>query len=378
MTVASADAAGLRFDLVCGNLGHGGGEEVARQIAQSAIARGATVRIVNIGPDRSYAPRFAALGCDVEHHRVADPALAAVLRLRRRLAIGGADVVHAFGNVANLYGSAAARSARVPVIIASEHNPLGSSRTRIRARIAGRLAHRYIAVSQACATSLIGAGIAPSKVMTIVNGIDLRSLPPVGRSSLHAELGLAPETLLVGTIGSLKPQKNYERWLRVARRVAMSDADVAFVVIGDGDLRVHLEAYASRLGLGPRVSWLGTRDDAASLVGGLDVFLLASDREGLPLALCEAQAASVPIVATDTGGVREVVRDRETGFLCDASAESTLAERCLELLGSSDLRAEMGRAGKEWVRDTFDGAVMAASTIDLYLELLGAPVVRSA
>lgn len=348
-----------------GNLGRGGGEEVCRQIAEQLRADGVPVDIVNLGPDRDAWTSFEQLGCRVDQidlWRDLDAATS-LRRLVRLIRERDPVIVHTIGNLANLYGSIAGRLAGTRAIVASEHNTLESWTTRGRAMLAGTLASSYIAVSTACAESLSHSAHVPRrKIRLIQNGIDLPRLIEIDRlprGGLREELGIPVSAPIVGTVGSLKPQKNYPRWLRVAAMVAAAVPSAHFVVIGGGPLERALQAEAASSGLHGRLHFMGARSDGPQLLREFDLFLLTSDREGFGLALCEAQLFGVPVVATDTGGVREVVRDGVTGRLFDPSDEGALAAACAEILLQPAVASSMAAEGRVWIRSSFDGARMA-------------------
>ena len=166
-------------------------------------------------------------------------------------------------------------------------------------------------------------------------------------------------TRLVGTVGRLNPVKDQSTLLRAFSRVHGGMADTALVLVGDGTLREALEAEAVALGIADAVRFLGDRGDVDVLLPGFDVFVLSSRSEGYSMALLEACAAGLPIIATDVGGNREIVRDGVNGRVVAAGSEVVLAEAIASLLRDGDAAAAMGQAGRDWaLREASVAAMM--------------------
>jgi glycosyltransferase involved in cell wall biosynthesis len=216
------------------------------------------------------------------------------------------------------------------------------------------LAHFY-GLGLGAAAVVSGRVYIRRRYRTIHNGIERLAVPaPSRRESLRRELGLGPGDVVVGSVGNLRAPKAYGDLLDALSRLAPEFPSLTAVIVGDGPMAEELRARAEELGLGRRVRWLGRRSDVADLYGVMDVYVLSSRREGFPMALIEAAAACVPIVATDVGGVSEIVRPGETGLLAPAGDPPRLADAVRTLLEDRALA---------------DG--MARSTEALYLEVLG-------
>ena len=358
------------------NLGRGGGEEVCRQWAAYLRRGGAGVGIINLGPNADVRPSFEALGCQVvqvDMHRDID-AVRSLRRLRRAVQAMRPNIVHTIGNPADLYGSVVARSLRIPAVLACGQNTLESWTTRARSAVAGRLVHRYVAASEACARSLRDDAHVPAhKIRVIHNGLDFGSLHEIRCTEpgqLRSELGLHASVPIVGTIGSLKDQKNYPRWLRIAAGVAMKVPDSHFVIIGGGPLEQELREVAAEYDLNGKIHLLGARADAQQLLRDFSVFLLASDREGFGLVLAEAQFLGIPVVATASGGVAEVVRDGVTGQVFPPSEEDAIASACVAVLLQPESVRAMVAAGPAWVESAFDGTRMSQQVCAEYRRVL--------
>jgi glycosyltransferase involved in cell wall biosynthesis len=191
---------------------------------------------------------------------------------------------------------------------------------------------------------------------------------PTGQLRRH--LGLAADVPLVGVVGRLVPIKDHEMLLRALSRLE----GVHLAVLGDGELRAQLEASARSSGLGARVHFTGWWSDLPSALADLDVVALTSRNEGTPVALIEALAAARAVVATDVGGVRSVVVDGSTGLLTPARDPERMAGALRRALGSAALRAQLGAAGRQHVRDRFGEERLIQEVRLLYHDLL--PAVR--
>jgi glycosyltransferase involved in cell wall biosynthesis len=168
----------------------------------------------------------------------------------------------------------------------------------------------------------------------------------VAAAALRSELGVAPETALIGLVGHLIEQKRPDRALDVLAGVHARGEPAHLVVAGTGPLRERFESDASARGLGAYVHLLGERRDVDVVLGGIQVLVSTSRAEGVPGVLIEALMAGCPVVAMRVGGVAEVVEDHSTGFLVDADDVTAMAERVVDLLRDDDLRERMGAEGR--------------------------------
>jgi glycosyltransferase involved in cell wall biosynthesis len=193
----------------------------------------------------------------------------------------------------------------------------------------------------------------------------------VDREAARTSLGLPPEGSAVGIVGRLVPIKGHEVFLEAARRVAERRADVTFVVVGDGELRATLEDRARRA-LGARVRFTGWVAALPELYAALDVVALSSLNEGTPVVLIEAAAAGLPVVATDVGGVRDVVVDGGTGYLVASGDAVALAERIDDLLGDRERARAIGAEARRRVRAAFSPTTTADAIAAVYAEILAA------
>jgi len=207
-------------------------------------------------------------------------------------------------------------------------------------------------------------------VSVLVHGIPLdRTIQRKAlRPAIRAELGIPPERVLVGTVANLRAQKGYPDLLAAARLVLDRGRDVTFAIVGQGPMEQQIREIHHRLKLGDRFKILGVREEATDFIAACDIFALASLYEGLPLALMEALALGLPVVATRVDGVTELVEDGQQGFLVPPSRPHAFADALDRLIVDADLRAHIGEtASRDAVR--FDNRGAVASIERLYRRL---------
>jgi glycosyltransferase involved in cell wall biosynthesis len=238
-----------------------------------------------------------------------------------------------------------------------------------------RRSSRLIAVSDEVKRDLVALGVAPPEKVDVVRlGFDLDPFLRAGqdrteqRSETRGRLGIPDDALLVTVISRVVKVKRVDRFLRMATHLAERD-NVWFLVAGDGDKRPELEQSEEARSLGERLVWAGFERNIPAICFASDVVALTSDNEGTPVCLIEAQAASVPVVSTLSGGVATVIQDGQTGRIVDRDPRA-LAEAVGELLDSPDQRRAWGQAGREHVLGTFTIDRLVRDIEQLYASLL--------
>lgn len=297
--------------------------------------------------------------------------------LKKHLASGDFDLVHThMAKAGALTRRAALRSARLPKLVHTFHGHVldgyfSKPVQRVFIDIERRLARRtdaLVAVSEEVRDDLLDLGIGSEEQWRVVPlGFELGPLLEVqGRSGfLRERLGLGDEPV-VGVLGRLAPIKDH---LTLIDAMALVPG-AHLVVLGDGEMRGEIEERVSALGIGDRVHMAGWVLDIPAAIADMDVVALTSRNEGTPVSLIEASACGRPVVATDVGGVRAVVRDGETGILVSASDVSAVAAGLERVLGDQALAARMGAAGREHVRQRFTAERLVSDIRSLYTELL--------
>jgi len=218
-------------------------------------------------------------------------------------------------------------------------------------------------------------GIAPGRVLFVPNGIAARE-PTPGRDP-RRELGIAADAPVVGSVGTLRPEKRFDVLLRAAARL-VAWPGFRVVIVGAGPERGRLERLAAELGLADAVMLLGARTDVPDVIRAFDVAVNCSDFEGTPLSVLEYMDAGLPVVAARVGGLPSLIDDGVHGLLVPRRDPAALADALDELLADGDRRRAMGAAGRRRRSAEFDLEVMVDRLEDLYERLYAYRAARSA
>jgi glycosyltransferase involved in cell wall biosynthesis/GNAT superfamily N-acetyltransferase len=271
------------------------------------------------------------------------------LRLAELVRHGEWDIVHVHsplpGSVARLATRTMRRADR-PSLLSTEHNRWATHRgpTRWLNGFTSRWDDVSFAVTDEARESMYGP--VSGRVETLQHGIDVESTAKASadRDAVRAELGIGLDEIVVGTVANFRPQKDYPNLLKAARLLADRQVPVRLVAVGQGPQEAEIRKLHDDLGLGERVILTGFRDDAVRVMGACDVFTLASQWEGLPVALMEALALGLPVVATNVGGIAEEMHEGVDAILVPPS-DSTALSDALERAGTDPaLRQQLGAA----------------------------------
>jgi glycosyltransferase involved in cell wall biosynthesis len=303
-------------------------------------------------------------------------------KLYRLLRTQRPTIVHTHTAKAGMLGRVAAKLAGVPIIIHTFHGHVFHSyfspaKTRVFLQIERTLAtytQAIITVSPKQREEILGYGIGqPDKVHAIGLGLELDQFVQCERvkGKLRQELQIDSETPLIGIVARLVPVKGHTYFLEAARRVVETFPQARFLVFGDGELRASLEQYAHDAGIRAQVLFLGFRRDLPEIYADLDVVVLSSLNEGLPVTLIEALAAGKPVVASQVGGVGDLVQHEYSGFLAPPKDSTLLAEGIMRTLTLSPAeRAQMGLNGRNSVYPKYHISTLVKNIEALYAQLL--------
>ncbi len=281
------------------------------------------------------------------------------------------DVVHTHASFA---GRLAARLAGGTCVIYTRHRleaEGGGRRSRLLNLVDNYTCDRVVAVSQAVRSDLIRQGVEDRKIALIYNGIDLSKFQRPAERTVDAPLGEAPATgrlPVIGLIGRLEPEKGHRCFLEAARMLLQQHDACRFWIVGAGSLEQDLRDHARKLGIADRVEFLGLRDDIPALLTQLSVVALPSLTEALPLSLVEAMSMGKPCVASNVGGIKEILVDRENGLLVEPENPGALAMKIAWLLEHPDEARRMGETAARTAAERFVARVMAERLTRLYLE----------
>jgi glycosyltransferase involved in cell wall biosynthesis len=292
------------------------------------------------------------------------------------------DVIHTHLSKAGLIGRAVAMATSRAVRIHTFHGTVfggyfGSQTSSAIIRAERRLGHHsqaVVALSERQRMELVEQRIAPpDRIRVVPLGLPLERFTPSradgAREAARDRLGIPPDEFVVLAMGRLVPIKRLDRLIEAVAIAARDVPGIRAHLVGGGGEREQLAEQAARAGIGDRIAFDGWSSDSPSWYAAADVVALTSDREGTPLALIEAAASGRPVVATDVGGVADVVLEGQTGFVVPPDDVAALANRIVRLAGSADLRAGMGRRAPEHAR-LYDGSRLVTDLDELYRSTL--------
>lgn len=369
----------MRIVTVLTSLGMGGAEKQALAVAERMAKRGHAVALLVLRPRvaEEWPTTFEPVHLDVRKTPVS--VLAGLKRAHRFLREFRPDVIHSHSFHANIF----TRLLRIPVprlaVVSTVHNIYEGGRARMLAyRLTDRLSRRTVAVSQAAADRFVRLkAVAERRCLVLANGIDTVEFTPNAqrRASARSAMGTAQAAAHQGFIwlaaGRITSAKDYPNLLRAFAKVRAHRSD-ALLWIAGGCLSAELarlKELSAQLDLGDSVRWLGLRRDMPAQLDAADGFVSASAWEGMPLAVGEAMAMEKPVVATDVGGVRELVGN--AGVLVPAGNPEALAEAMLATIErSGEVREQIGRAARERILRHFSVDASADAWEALYRELL--------
>jgi glycosyltransferase involved in cell wall biosynthesis len=297
-------------------------------------------------------------------------------RLRQLLHDGAYDLIHTHSPVPAV--AARVLAPRTARFVHTEHNTWASYvwPTRVgNAATFGRNSS-VIAVSSAVASSIADSkctvlGSRPP-VEVLHHGVELAVAPrgPGARRDARRSLGLSADTLVVGMVASFTDRKDHTGLIAAVDQVRGAFQDLVLLLVGSGPLEATLRAEVDRRGMSGQVRFLGSRSDVLDLLPALDVFVLNSWVEGLPISMLEAMAGGLPVIASGVGGVPEALTDGCEGRLVDPSDPRTLVDALADLLHDAHRRTAMGEAGVRRVARCFDLTAAVRRHERLYEEVL--------
>jgi glycosyltransferase involved in cell wall biosynthesis len=286
------------------------------------------------------------------------------------------DLLHLHGSRAGFLGTLAARAVGVRPVVYTAHafafkRHLSRPLRWLAARADGvtcASASRVICLTNADVCAAAAHAIAVTHATVIANGIDLNRYRE-GKNIRHA-LRFDPAAPVVGMVARLVPDKDPLTFVRAAAQVSAMIPGARFLLVGDGPLRKDIEDEARALGLTGRLTVTGFRHDVPDLLASMDVVVLTSRWEGMPVSVLEAMASGKPLVASALPGLDAVIEDGRTGFLVPQGAEVHFARKVIDLLRDSGRRAAMGARARRKAAEEFGVERMVSATADLYRSTL--------
>jgi sugar transferase (PEP-CTERM/EpsH1 system associated) len=354
----------------------GGLESIVLDLVRESSRRGQGATVVCLDRTGPLAEQVEVLGAQVVCvHKRPGVRLETFGRLKSLLHELRPDVVHTHQIGALFYAGPAARRAGVPLVVHTEHGKHYGDRRRTRwvGRLAGRHAARFLCVSEDIAAAAAANRIVPrGKIHVVPNGIDLdRFREPLDKQRVRRSLGIPVDAPLIGTVGRLSEIKRQDLLIRAFQLVLSRVPDAHLLIVGDGPAMGELRELVAGLQIGARVHFAGYQPRPEAHLQAMDVFALSSRSEGMPLAVLEAWAAEVPVVATRVGGLPELIDDGGNGVLVDFGDEDALAGALCHLIADAEFSHRLGAAGRNRVESRFSLRRMADEYQRHYVELLG-------
>ncbi|OZI47077.1 glycosyltransferase family 4 protein [Bordetella genomosp. 4] len=293
--------------------------------------------------------------------------LKGVVAVRRILLEGNYDVVNTHSRIDTLIAGTAGRLAGTPLIVRTRHlaSKVGSMLSYTW------LPHRVTTVSEYVRRYLISRGVPAEHTATLYSPVVLP--PPVEHSTLRGELGLAEDDIVVGCVAVMRAAKGHKSLIDAMRPLMATRPKLHMVFVGSGSPTFeNTQRYIQELGLQDRIHLMGTRRDVPNLLAGFDLFALATEQEASGTVYVEAEAAGLPVIGTDVGGVSEMMRDGVTGILVPVHDHAALQSALERLIDNPELRRQMGEAGRRmvWEEGVFSPARLAENTEAIYRKWL--------
>ena len=296
-------------------------------------------------------------------------------RVIKRLA---PDVIHAhdphgvaMASLALSLGASASHG-RAPALVASrrvDFHLKGHSFSRWKYR----QVDCFIAASEAIGQMLVTDGVPADRTVTVHEGIDVDHVIAAPAVNVHEAFWLPHHAPVVGNVAALVPHKGQRYLVDAAHLVVREIPDARFIILGEGELREHLEKQVREHHLEKHVLLPGFRTDVLGCIKGFDLFVMSSVTEGLGTSLLDAMACARPIVATRTGGIPEIVEDETNGLLVPPRDAASLAAAIVRALNDEPLRQRMAAAGLARVRDRFTVDRMVEQTAAVYARVASTP-----
>jgi glycosyltransferase involved in cell wall biosynthesis len=304
--------------------------------------------------------------------------LLALIELVRFIRKHKIDIVHTHSSKAGILGRWAGALTKTKIVIHTVHGwsfndfqrPFLRKLYLGLERLSAKFTDKIIVVSNHDRQKGLDRKIGADEKYSVVRyGID-RAQFDRGVPSIRKELGIGDSEIVIGTIACFKPQKALEDFVQLALSASRVFPQARFLMIGDGVLREKIEKLIAKFNLSPRFILTGWRRDIPRVLSGMDVFVLTSLWEGLPIAVLEAMVSQVPVVATHTGGVSEVIAEGETGFLVPCHDMPSMLKKVHIFLQDTPLRERITHNAKQSMDERFDTETMVKAHEDLYQDLV--------
>lgn len=285
------------------------------------------------------------------------------------------DVIHAHLPWAGVLARIVGKMTGVPVLY-TEHNKQERYHmaTRILNLTTMNWLTRVIAVSADVAESIRKnkPGL-KAPLITVLNGVNVDTFGPglASGSEVRTTFGIPADATVIGTIAVFRFQKRLDVWLDVAKTILEKQPDAHFIIVGDGPLKSEIVGKAAALQIEARVHFAGLQTEVRPYLAAMDIYMMSSIFEGLPIAMLEAMASGCPVVTTDAGGIKEVIRHETDGLMCSVDESQKLSDFALTLIRDSKKRTGLATNARKRVVESFSMKAMVANLEAVYKGVLG-------
>jgi len=362
--------------LVSGDLWGGAEAQAATLLSQLKRVEDMEVTAIVLNRGR-LATELAAMGVRIdilEESKIGPFRL--LYKVWRTLRKNKIDILHSHRYKENIIGSIAAKLSGIPVILRTVHGLnehfAGLKRSKmvfyesLEYVISLFLVDRLIAVSLDIGR-LLTRRYNSRKIEVIHNSIDLSRIKALKNPTVtRQELSIKEDAIVIGSAGRLVKVKGLDLLLQASALIKKSIPNLKVLIAGEGPEKQSLQSLAGSIGLDNDIIFAGHRDDVYDLIQAMNVFVLPSYSEGIPLAMLEAMALGIPVVATEVGGIPEVITDGINGYLIRSRKPELVAAKCLLLLNNIDLRNRLTHNAKEKIKNAFSVDVQVSKISRLY------------
>jgi glycosyltransferase involved in cell wall biosynthesis len=353
----------------------GGLERIVLDLVREGRSLGQRVAVICLERPGSLASDVEAAGAKVVCvHKRPGLRIGVIGQLNKVLNELRPEIVHSHQIGALIYAGPAARRVGIPGVVHTQHGRLYALRLRNRLmwRLAGSYATRFFCVSKDIAARILAFHVVPRhKLCVIPNGIEAQRFRERTDSEvLRQALGIPQGAPIIGTVGRLTEIKHQDLLIRAFSRVRKESPDAHLLLVGDGPLMVELRDLTASLGLSKYTHFVGYQTQPERYLHLMDTFILPSRSEGMPLAVLEAWAAGIPVVASRVGGLPELINPGRNGLLFPPGDEVSLKESICKILADKDLARRLREAGCKRVDSEFSLTRMARGYHGHYLEVL--------
>ncbi|MCK5580808.1 MAG: glycosyltransferase [Candidatus Omnitrophica bacterium] len=294
-----------------------------------------------------------------------------IATLRKYLKENNIEVLHTHNYKSNLVGMLAAKASRT-VLVATVHGYTDMTKAvsfyeKVDRFVINNFFDRVVGVAR----SVFGKNLRPCQVV-VPNGLDVDAFhkDPEARNQIRSKYAIQENDFLVGTVGRLSPEKNQKLLLQAIKDIAREKKNVRVMIVGSGSQEQLLKDFVRTEGLDSHVIFTGFIEDLAAYYNAMDLFVLPSNTEGIPMTLLEAMACQCPVVATSVGGVPGILKNGKAGRLVKPQNLNELKQSIVDLINSHDERQHSGKEGSVFVAENYSLSRMDGAYKEIYNEVL--------